>query len=55
MVAFIKGDPDWPVIVGPLYDASQKSVVTRENRYGNVIRTASGITMKFYDGSPPSS
>ena len=55
MVAFVKGNPDWPVIVGPLYDASQKSVVTRDNRYGNVIRTASGITMKFYDGPPPSS
>lgn len=55
MVAFIKGNPDWPVIVGPLYDASQKSVVTHDNRYGNVIKTASGITMKFYDGPPPSS
>ncbi len=55
MIAFVKGNPDWPVIVGPLYDASQKSVVTRDNRFANVITTSSGITMKFYDGPPPSS
>ncbi|MEJ0014961.1 MAG: type VI secretion system tip protein TssI/VgrG [Acetobacteraceae bacterium] len=55
MVAFVKGNPDWPVIVGPLYDAGQKSVVTRGNRYANVITTTSGITMKFYDGAPPAS
>jgi hypothetical protein len=55
MIAFVKGNPDWPVIVGPLYDASQKRVVTRDNRFAHVITTSSGITMKFYDGPPPSS
>ncbi|MGE0420369.1 MAG: type VI secretion system Vgr family protein [Acetobacteraceae bacterium] len=55
MVGFVKGNPDFPVIVGPLYDASQKSVVTSDNRFANVITTSSGITMKFYDGPPPSS
>lgn len=53
MVAFVGGDPDRPVIVAPLYDAQQRSVVTSQNRHANVIRTVSGITMKFDDGPAP--
>lgn len=55
MVAFVGGHPDHPVIVAPLYDAQQRSVVTSANRHANVIRTVSGITIKFDDGpaSPP--
>ena len=52
MVAFVNGDPDRPIIVGPAYDATQKSVITSKNQYENAIQTASGIVMKFKDRKP---
>lgn len=50
MIAFENGDPDRPVIVGPLYDDIQKSMVTTANRTANVICTATGIRMTMNDG-----
>jgi type VI secretion system secreted protein VgrG len=55
MIAFLNGDPDRPVIVGPLSDGQQLSVVTKQNRYVNMLTTASGIVMKLNDGTPESS
>jgi type VI secretion system secreted protein VgrG len=52
MVSFIDGDPDRPIIAGPLYDGVQTSMVTNANRTSNVIRTSSGIVMKMNDGLP---
>ena len=51
MIAFHNGDPDRPVIVGPLYDATQKSVVSERNRTANVISTVTGITITMNDGT----
>lgn len=55
MVGFHNGDPDRPVILGPLYDAAQKSVVTHANRSVNMISTVSGITVRLNDGLPSGS
>jgi type VI secretion system secreted protein VgrG len=51
MIAFQNGDPDRPVIVGPLYDAAQKSMVTGANRTANVISTVTGIKITMNDGT----
>jgi len=46
----IDGDPDRPIIIGTVPNASQKSVVNEKNSTSNVIRTPSGIQMEFNDG-----
>ncbi|NOZ51725.1 MAG: type VI secretion system tip protein VgrG [Gammaproteobacteria bacterium] len=46
----IDGDPDRPIIIGTVPNASQKSVVNAKNSTSNVIRTPSGIQMEFNDG-----
>jgi len=46
----IDGDPDRPIIIGTVPNASQKSVVNENNSTSNVIRTPSGIQMEFNDG-----
>ncbi len=51
MIAFHNGDPDQPVIVGPIYDGVQKSVVTETNRTVNMISTATGIKIRMSDGT----
>lgn len=51
MIAFYHGDPDQPVIVGPIYDGAQKSVVTETNRTVNMISTATGIKIRMSDGA----
>ncbi len=48
----IDGDLDRPIITGAVPNPLNPSVTNAENSTSNVIRTASGITMGFNDGSP---
>ncbi len=49
LMAFVNGDPDRPIIVGAVHNALTPAHVTTESAVDNVIRTASGITMRFRD------
>lgn len=48
-VAFVNGDPDRPVILGALHNASVPAPVRDQNAKFSVVRTESGITMKMRD------
>jgi len=47
----IDGDIDRPIITGAVPNPMNPSVTTHENNTSNVIKTMSGITMGFHDGS----
>ena len=47
----IDGDIDRPIITGVVPNPLQPSVTSTQNANSNVIKTASGITMGFHDGS----
>jgi type VI secretion system VgrG family protein len=47
----IDGDIDRPIITGAVPNPLNPSVTTAENNTSNVIKTSSGITMGFHDGS----
>jgi type VI secretion system VgrG family protein len=47
----IDGDIDRPIITGAVPNPLNPSVTTVENNTSNVIRTTSGITMGFHDGT----
>jgi type VI secretion system VgrG family protein len=47
----IDGDIDRPIITGVVPNPLQPSVTSTKNANSNVIKTSSGITMGFHDGS----
>jgi type VI secretion system VgrG family protein len=47
----IDGDIDRPIITGAVPNPLNPSVTTAENNTSNVIKTSSGITMSFQDGT----
>jgi type VI secretion system secreted protein VgrG len=51
LVSFIQGDPDRPVIMGTLPNASMPGPVVADNEQENVIRSPGGNTITFVDSS----
>jgi type VI secretion system secreted protein VgrG len=49
LLAHVRGDPDRPVIVGAVPNASTVTPVTRDNATQSQVRTRSGILMEFED------
>lgn len=50
LVAFVDGDPDRPIILGTVPNPVTASPVTNANHKINKIKSASGVTLEFYDG-----
>ncbi|MCK8784359.1 contractile injection system protein, VgrG/Pvc8 family [Roseomonas sp. NAR14] len=55
LLAFEHGNPDRPFIVGLLPDEGQKSPVTSNNPRQGILRSFSGIVVKFTDPKPTGS
>jgi type VI secretion system secreted protein VgrG len=49
VIAHIHGDPDRPIIVGAVSNTATPDQVSQKNRTSNVIRTATGVEMRFED------
>jgi len=47
----IDGDIDRPIITGVVPNPLQPSVTNTQNANSNVVKTSSGVTMSFHDGS----
>ncbi len=49
LLAFVNGDPDRPIIVGAVHNATHPSPVTSKNKTQNVITTFSNVTVVVDD------
>ncbi len=49
VMGFVNGDPDRPIVVGAVHNAHTPAHVKDKNSRQNIIKTASGIVMKFKD------
>ncbi|MFO0553810.1 MAG: type VI secretion system tip protein TssI/VgrG [Polyangiaceae bacterium] len=47
VIAFLDGDPDRPIIVGSVPNATNRSSVTLKNSHANRIESATGIVLQF--------